>query len=190
MVFANPSLEEETPTGSEAEQTPDENPPAQVSEEAVKNHPLFKKLEEEHSAAEREKNRYKGRLDKVQKGMAEEEEKPAKKKDESPYATKEELWELRNAKDVELYGDDEYKTDLESGIPRDYALKTAKLRYGSNQDKARLDRQKMMASGSSASVRNLESEDLEGFNEEDAKRYGYTKETWLKHQKMKQERRK
>lgn len=187
-MSANPSEETLNPTGSDSEQTLITDPPAEISEDAVKNHPAFKKLSDDYAAAEREKARYKGRLDKVQKGFLEEEEKPAPKKDDSPYVTKEELWELKHSTDIELYGDDEYQDDIQAGIPRDYALKTAKLRYQGNPDKARLNRQKDMASGSSAGTRNLESETYEGFNQEDADRFGYTKETWLKQKKKKEER--
>ena len=177
MDNANPQSEQIDPTGSDMEQTPLQDPPAEVSEEVVRSHPLFKKLEDDYSAAEREKNRYKGRLDKVQKDPVKQE-----------YVTKEELWERDHAKDLELYGDDKYKADIESGIPKEYALETAKLRLQSSPNNARLGRQQEMASGSAMGVRSLSEENYEGFNQEDANRFGYTKETWLKQQKIKKAR--
>jgi len=182
--------QETAPTESSQDQTPAQAAPSEaLSEDVVKNHPLYKELEGKHSAEERDKLRYKGRLEKVQKGFSEDEEvKPQPKKDDSPYATKEELWEIRNAKDLDVYADDKYKGDIEAGIPRDYALENAKLRFQANPDKARLDRQKSMSTGSSSGVRNLEAANLEGFNEEDAKRWNYSKETWLKQQQLKKAR--
>ena len=184
MDTANPSSQE-TPTGSELEQTPSVDPTADVSEEVVKSHPAFKKLEDDYSAAEREKNRYKGRLEKAQKGISGEEEKTENPKEETPYATKEDIWELKNAKDVELYGDDEYKKDLETGIPRDYALKTAKLRFQSNPDKARLERQQQMASGTAIGTRNLESDDITAKDREDIAKHGYSEYAVRKQKELK-----
>ncbi len=187
MANANPSSEEKAPTGSEGQQTSTVNPPVELSEEAVKNHPAFKKLEKDYSAAEREKNRYKGRLDKVQKGISDEEE-PEKEPEQSPYVTKDELWEFKNANDVEIYGDEQFKKDVASGIPRDYALNTAKLRFQSNPDKARLERQQVMASGTAVSTRNLSSDE---FSETELKGIAdglYTKETVLKHRELKKSR--
>ena len=98
------------------------------------------------------------------------------------------VWELNHQKDVELYGDSEYQADLEAGIPRDYALKTAKLRYTSNPDSARLDRQRSMGSGSAASNRNIESEDLAGFDPVEAAKWGYSKESYIKQMQLKKSR--
>lgn len=190
MTDANPSLEEAAPTGSTQEQTPKTDPPA-LTEEMVKSHPLFQKLQSEHSAAERDKNRFKGRLEKVQKGFDEDEEKPAK--DPTPqYVTPEQLeakaWEIANAKDIEVYGDDEYKKDIAEGIRPAKALEYAKLRLQSSPDRARVERQQQMASGSAASVRNLESEDLQGFDPVEAAKWGYSKETWIRQRQLKKER--
>jgi len=186
MTDANPQPQA-APTGSGSEQTPKVDPPA-LTDEMVKSHPLFQKLQEEHSAAEREKNRYKGRLDKVQKGISDEPEETPEPKDDTPYVTKDQLWEFQNKADIESYGDEQYKADVARGIPRDYALETAKLRYQANPDKARLERQQATASGPAASTRNLESTELEGFDPKAAAEWGYSKETWLKQQQLKKER--
>jgi hypothetical protein len=192
MLDANPSLEV-TPTGSEKEQTPPNGtPPADIPEETVRNHPLFKEIEGKATAAEREAKRYKGRLDRAHKGMTEEEETPdvpaEKPVEPTNFVTKEELWARDNAADLELYGDDQYKNDIAAGIPKDYALNNAKLRFQSNPDKARLERHQVTASRSSASTRNLESDDAEGFNPEHAARWGYSKETYVKQQQLKKAR--
>ncbi len=188
MTDANPSSIEMNPTGSASEQTPTVDPPANVTDEMVTNHPLFKTLKEEHSAAEREKERYKGRLEKVQKGFSDEPEVPVKTKEETPYVTKDELWELKNEKDVSLYGDDEYKADIQDGIPKDYALKNAKLRFQSNPDKVRLQRQQEMSSGSAMGVRDLGSDEFTPTEQEGIAKGLYTKETVLKHRELKKAR--
>lgn len=177
MDNANPTAEELSPTGSELEQTLEIDPPAEISEEAIKNHPLYKALEEENSAAEREKNRYKGRLDKEQK-----------KSEKPEYVTKEDLWERDNAKDLELYGDDTFKADIENGIPKAYALQTAKLRLQSNPDKARLERQQTMASGTAVGTRNLESDELSDVERKGIADGLYSKETALAHRELKRNR--
>jgi len=124
--------------------------------------------------------------------LAGEEITPEKEDDSSKPITKADLqkqvWELSNAKDIDLYGDEEYKNDVDSGIPKEYALKTAQLRFQSNPDKVRLERQQFMASGSSASTRNVSSIDMEGYNPEEAKKWGYSKETWIKQREMKKAR--
>jgi len=101
---------------------------------------------------------------------------------------REQVWELKNAKDVELYGDDVFLKDVENGIPRDYALNTAKLRFQSNPDKARLERQQSMASGTAMGTRILEDNQYEGFNPEEAKKWGYSKESWLRQKELKKSR--
>ena len=101
---------------------------------------------------------------------------------------KEQIWELKYARDVDLYGDDEYKNDLKAGIPREYALKTAKLRFQSNPDKARLERQQSMASGSSVSDRNLDDNELTDADRKNMALWGYSEETAKKHKALKKSR--
>ena len=188
MTEVNPSATQ-PPPDSIKEQTPSKEAPPAITDEQVKNHPLFKDLEGKYSAEEREKTRFKGRYEKARQGILDDEEKPEPgPKEESPYATKEELWEMKNAKDLEIYADDEYRKDIDSGIPRDYALKNAKLRFQANPDKARSERVQTMASGSAAGVRDLSSIDESQFNEEEAKRWGYSKESWMKQQELKKKR--
>ena len=163
----------------------------------VMSHPKYKELEQKYAAARQGMDKTNLSKKELQaevarlRVLAGEEEK-VETAEETQTVTKAELhaqlWELQNSKDVEIYGDDEYKQDVEKGIPREYALKTAKLRFQSNPDKARLERQHSMASGSNAGIRNLESADMEGFNEEEAKKWGYTKETWLKQKELKKAR--
>ncbi len=98
------------------------------------------------------------------------------------------VWELTNAKDVDLYGDDKYKTDIEKGIPKDYALENAKLRYQTNPDNARLERRQAMGQGSAAGDRNIVSEDLTGFDPIEAAKWGYSKESFIKQKQNKKAR--
>lgn len=176
-------------------------PPAtsEISEDAVKAHPLFKELEEKHSAARTgmdqsnlSKKELQAEVARLRVMAGEEGPKAEAKTDEPQVVTKAELqqqlWQLQNAKDVEVYGDEQFTKDVESGIPRDYALQNAKLRYQSSPDKARLERQQTMASGSATSTRTLESEDLEGFDPVEAAKWGYSKESWLKQRQLKKAR--
>lgn len=126
----------------QAGQTLAGDPPV-IPEDAVKNHPLYKELEEKSAVAEREAKRYKGRLAKAN----------IKEDDEPVYVTKEELeqkaWEIAHSKDIEVYADDEYKSDIKQGIPRDKALQYAKLRYSAKDNSAHKERLMSASSGSS-----------------------------------------
>lgn len=170
-----------------------------LTAEQLEQNPHFQELQKKFSAAHQDMD--KTNLSKKEllaqiarlRVLAGEEEKPEiKKEEETQTVTKqqlqEEIWNLKNAKDVDIYGDEQYQKDITAGIPRDYALNTAKLRYQSNPDKARLERQQAMASGSSASVRNLDDSDYEGFDQAEADRWGYTKETWKQQKQMKKAR--
>lgn len=181
----------QTPPDSPQEQTPaSAAPSAALTEDQVKNHPLFKELEGKASAAEREKDRFKGRLEKARQGILEEDQPQEKPKEVVPYATKEELWEIKNAKALELYGDEQFSKDVSAGIPRDYALETARLRFQSNPDKARIQRQQTMASGPSSSDRMLPPSDVEitDKDRQDAKDWNYSEETIRRHKELKRAR--
>ncbi len=170
---------------------------ALAPDDAITSHPLYKDLEEKHAAARKgmdssnlSKKELQAQVARL-KVLAGEEDTP-EPIEEPQTVTKdqlrEELWNLQHAKEVELYGDEEYQTDLSAGIPRDYALKTAKLRFQSAPNSAQIARQQSMSSGTATGVRNIQSVDLEGFNPEEAAKWGYTKETWLRHRNMKKER--
>tara|TARA_R100001530_G_scaffold118900_1_gene86046 strand:- start:1142 stop:1741 length:600 start_codon:yes stop_codon:yes gene_type:complete len=196
MTDANPIDDGQSPTSSEAEQTPQEpsdegqeNPPVEVEEEVITNHPLYKTLQEENSANEREKERYKGRLNKVQEGLQEEKKKVEPKKEPTEYVTREELWESQNSKEIELYADEEYEKDVEDGIPKEKALKYSKLRFEANPDEARLNRQKDMASGSPASNRDLsDTSEITDKDRENMKKWGYSEEALKKQKQLKKDR--
>lgn len=156
-------------------------------------------LKEKHAAARKgmddanlSKKELQAEIARLKVLAGESETKVEEETEEPQTVTKEELqaqlWELKHAEDVEIYGDEEYQNDIKSGIPKEYALKTAKLRYQSNPEQARLARNKSHAQGSSASDRNLEDKNLEGFNQEQADFWGYDKETYLKHKKLKEAR--
>lgn len=191
-------------TGKTADNAPPANPEltddliASIPEEKLKSHPAFRTLEEKHAAARQgmdSSNLSKKELQaevarlKVLAGVEETTEEPVV---EPETVTKKELeekiWELKHAKDVELYGDDEFKKDVENGIPREYALNTAKLRFQSNPDKARLERQQNMASGTAMGVRNIESEDFTAIELKGIADGLYSKETVLEHRKLKAKR--
>lgn len=98
------------------------------------------------------------------------------------------VWELSHQKEVELYGDEEFQKDVTSGIPREYALKTAKLRFQSNPDKARLERQQTMASGTAMGTRDLQSDELTPAEQKGIAEGLYSKETALAYREMKKAR--
>ena len=172
-----------------------------IPEEKLKSHPAFKTLEEKHAAARQGMD--KSNLSKKElqaenarlRVLAGVEEDQTPVEDDQPL-TKNDLekmnedlrWDLLNAKDVELYGDEKFTADLQAGIPKAYALENAKLRSQSNPDKARLERQRTMASGSAASTRNLESDELTPAEQKGIAEGLYTKETALKHRELKRQR--
>lgn len=121
--------------------------------------------------------------------LAGEEEEPI---EESTTVTKQELkdqlWELSNSKDVELYADDKYEEDIEKGIPKEYALENAKLRLQANPDKARIERNKLSAQGGNSSERNLDSTDITDKDRVAMKTWGYTEEAILKQKQLKKDR--
>lgn len=171
---------------------------SEITDDLIKSHPVYKELEEKHAAArtgmdqsnlsKKELLAENARL-KVLAGEEEAVVQATTKTDEPQYVTKDDLWLLQNAKDVELYGDDKYKADIERGIPKDYALENAKLRFTTNPDKVRLERQQTMASGSNASTRNLSSDDDLTQTELDGIAQGlYSKETALKYRELKKSR--
>lgn len=172
---------------------------SEITEDAIKAHPTFKELEQKYSAARTgmdqsnlTKKELQAEVARLRVMAGEEAKTEEPKEEETQVVTKQELqqqlWALQNAKDIELYGDEQYQKDVDGGIPRDYALGNAKLRFQSSPDKARLERQQQMASGSAASTRDISDADLEGFNQADADRWGYTKETWLKQKQLKKAR--
>lgn len=101
------------------------------------------------------------------------------KKPETQFVTKDELWETTHAKELSIYGDDEYKADIAKGIPRDYALNTAKLRHTA---KAEVKNRQITDTGSSE--RSLGSEDDIQLTPEQISR-GITKEMIKKYGKAK-----
>jgi hypothetical protein len=165
--------------------------------EKIESHPYVQELKKKYSAAHSDMDKTNLSKKELQAEVARlkvlaGEEAPQEVKEEPQTVTKAELqeqvWELKHAHDVEIYGDEEFKKDVQNGIPRDYALNTAKLRFQSNPDHARLERQRTMASGTAMGTRNLESEDLEGFDPVEAAKWGYSKESWLKQRELKKAR--
>lgn len=164
--------------------TPSTDAPAEVL-----NHPAVQKLQEELSQAkQREAAARKGmdeaniKVKRLKEIVEPLEEKEEETKSEVPFVTKDELWEVTHKKELELYADDEYKADIGSGIPREYALKTAKLRHSVSPDTARKERLATL-SAPIGSGRDLAGEDDIVLTEEQKKR-GITKEMIKKYRDM------
>jgi len=170
-----------------------------LTPEQLEAHPHVQDLKKKYSAAHQDMDKTNLSKKELQSEIArlkvlagEEVQAEEIKADEPQYVTKAELqeqaWELQNAKDVDLYGDDEYKNDLVSGIPREYALKTAKLRFQSMPDNVRLQRQQVMASGTAVGARGLSDVDVTDADRRGMAEFGYSEETVRKHKQMKRER--
>ncbi len=194
------------PTDAEIDAAKPTDPNANASQvdvtkltpEQLEANPHFQDLKTKYSAAHKgmdesnlSKKELKAEVARL-KVLAGEEVKPEDKVElpakEPTYATKEDIWELKNAKDIEVYGDEEFTKDVENGIPRDYALTTAKLRFQSNPDKARLERQQTMASGTAAGTRILDSDELTEAEQAGITKGLYSKEAVMIQRRLKKER--
>lgn len=179
------------PTGSPVTASPEL---LALTPEQLEGHPHVQELKKKFSAAHQDMDKTNLSRKELQaevarlKVLAGEEDTPVLHTQSDP-VTKEELqaqvWELKHGNDLELYGDDQYKSDITRGIPKDYALENAKLRYQSNPNTANLARQQSMASGAAAGVRNLAGEDLTPLELEGIAQGLYSKETALKHRELK-----
>jgi hypothetical protein len=117
------------------------------------------------------------------------EEEPPEEEERPQFVTKEELsstlWETKHAKDIELYGDETYQKELEQGVPRDIAIRYAKMRHESSPNQAKVIRQQSVAQGSSASTRDLSDTEITDEDREDMKRWGYSEKAILRQKKQK-----
>lgn len=168
-----------------------------ITDEAITSHPKFKELEQKYSAARTgmdtsnlSKKQLAAEVARLKVLAGEEdtatpEEKPA-------FITRADLeakaWELTNAKDLELFADDTYKKDVERGIPADYALENARLRYKSNPDNVKVQRQQAMSSAGSTSTRDLSDVEITDQDHEDMKTWGFSEKALLKQKRLKKER--
>lgn len=168
-----------------------------LTAEQLEAHPLVQDLKKKYSAAHTDMDKTNLSKKELQAEVARlkvlaGEETPVETKEEPQTVTKNELrdqiWELKNADDIELYGDDEFKKDVENGIPREYALNNAKLRFQSNPDKVRLERQRTMASGTAMGTRNLDSDDITEADRKGMAQFGYSEEAVRIQKKLKRER--
>jgi len=168
-----------------------------ISDEIILSHPKYKELEEKHSAARTgmdKSNLTRKQLEaevarlKVMAGEQESQEE----KDEPSYVTKEELqataWEIANARDLELYADEQYQKELSEGVPKATALRYAKLRHEKAPNDAQVMRQQSMASAGSTSTRDLSSIEITDEDREDMKRWGYSEKSLLKQKALKKAR--
>ena len=168
-----------------------------LSPEQLESHPHVQELKKKYAASH-------SKMDSTQLSHKQLEAELAKYKtlagvDELPeeevtpsYITKAELtstlWEDRNAKDIELYADDEYKIELDRGVPRDIALKYAKQRHQKSPNSAQVQRQQAMASGSSTSTRDLTDIDVTDEDRVNMKLWNYSEKTLLKQKALKRSR--
>ena len=164
-----------------------------IPTEMLESHPYIQELKKKNAAAHSKmdesnlsKKQIQAELAKY-KTLAGEEELP-EEEDESPYVTKAELWEDRNSKDIEVFGDEEYLRDIEQGIPKAYALKTAKLRYGNSSPDAQVLRQKSMASAGSTSTRDISDIEITDQDRADQAIWKYSTKAMLKQKALKKAR--
>lgn len=170
----------------------------EISDEVITSHPKYKELEEKHSAARTGMD--KSNLTKKQleaevarlRVMAGEEEQVEVVEAKPSFVTREELqstaWEIAHAKDLELYGDEEYKNEVSSGIPKETALKYAKLRFQKSPNQVQVSRQQSMASSGQTSTRDLSNVDITDEDRADMKLWGYSEKTLLKQKELKRAR--
>lgn len=190
-ILTMPTVTQDNASGSDAnaqQTTP-------ITEDVIKTHPLYKELEEKHSAARTGMD--KSNLTKKQleaevarlRVLAGEDAKIEETKPEpSPYVTKEELWETQHAKELELYGDEQFKKEVEQGIPRHIALNYAKLRYEKAPNNPQVIRQQSMASAGSTSTRDLSDIEITDEDRRDMKEWGFSEATLKKHKALKKAR--
>lgn len=168
-----------------------------ITDEVITSHPKFKELEQKYSAARTgmdtsnlSKKQLAAEVARLKVLAGEEETAPPEEK--PAFVTRAELeakaWELSNKKDLDLYADETYKEELSQGIPPAKALEYAKLRYQSNPQNAKVQRQQAMSSQGSTSVRDLSDVEITDEDRADMKMWGYSEETLLKQKRMKKER--
>lgn len=184
---ANPTVTDNAPALDIATLTP----------EQLESHPHVQELKKKYSAAHSgmdSANLTKKQLEaevarlKVMAGEEElEEEEPT-----PSFVTKEELtstlWEAQNAKDLELYADDDYKKELDAGVPKSIALQYAKMRAQKNPNSAQVMRQQAMASQGAASTRDLSDVEITDEDREDMKKWGYSEKSLLRQKQLKRDR--
>jgi len=168
-----------------------------LTEEQIETHPHVQELRKKYSAAhsgmdsanltKKQLEAENARLRVLAGEEAENEEEP-----KPSFVTKEELtstlWETQNAIDVELYGDEDYRKELDRGVPKDIALQYAKLRFQKNPNSAQVMRQQAMASQGSTSTRDLSDVEITDEDREDMKKWGYSEKALLRQKKLKASR--
>lgn len=168
-----------------------------ISPELVESHPLYQELKQKYSAAHQsmdQSNLTKKQLEaelaryKVLAG----DEEPEPEEEKPSYVTQDELksslWETQHAKDLELYADDDYKKELDRGVPKDIALQYAKIRHQGNSGSAQVMRQQSMASQDSTSTRDLSDVEITDEDRADMAKWGYSEAALLKQKRLKKER--
>lgn len=150
-----------------SEQTVEKTPPAQpeITEDAVKAHPLYQELEKKHSAARQG----------MDKANIELKQKPAEAPSED-----ETLWLIENAAEVKLVKD-EFASYKAKGYSKDDALRLAKLDKGLiSGSKAENIRQAATATAPATVDRSAEEVELSDTD----KRLGISKDTKKKNRSV------
>lgn len=169
-----------------------------LAPELLESHPYVQELKKKYSAAHSgmdnanlTKKQLEAEIARL-KVMAGEEAESVEEEPKPSFVTREELemkaWEIAHAQDLELYADDEYKQELDRGVPRDVALKYAKIRQQKNPNSAQVLRQQAMASQGSSSTRDLSDIEITDEDRADMKLWGYSEETIRKQKQLKKAR--
>lgn len=163
-----------------------------LTPELLESHPYVQELKAKQAAAHSKMDQSNLSRKQLEQEVKRLKELAGEEIEQPSYVTKEELeakaWELSHAKDVELYQDEDYQKELEMGIPKEVALRYAKLRHQSNPNQAQVMRQQSVAQGSAASTRDLSSIEITDEDRADMKRFGYSEKALLKQKKLKAER--
>lgn len=153
-----------------SEQTVAQTPPAQpeITEDAVKAHPLYQELERKHSAA--------------RQGMdkANIEKKEAQKASENSVPQEDTLWLIENAADLKLVKN-EFASYKAKGYSQDDALRLAKLDKGLLSG-SKAENARQAATATAPATVDRSEEDVE-VSETD-KRFGVSKDTKKKYRSV------
>ena len=191
-----PTVEDNAETPTVADNAPSLDVTS-LTPEQIEAHPHVQELKKKYSAAHSgmdsanlSKKQLEAELAKYKFLAGEQEPEPEEQK--PSFVTKEELeakaWEIAHAKDIELYADDDYKKELDRGVPRDIALHYAKLRHQKSPNSAQVMRQQAMASAGAVSTRDLSDVEITDEDRADMAKWGYSEKALLKQKQMKKAR--
>jgi hypothetical protein len=125
-------------------------PPADPStqDDPIRSHPLYKELEEKHSAARKGLDDKAKELKRIKTALLNDEPvspAPTAPKSDAQKMKEDIVWEMRNEEKISL-ASKEYESYVADGIPRDKALKLALLDKGITDDKSLSEHLRQQAS--------------------------------------------